>query len=1057
MNVMFVSECRGKAFKTTKKILNLVAKAEGERSWVAEMTPKGLEAVHMQLASSATKGTAVKCLVAGEEGRQRKWIVGDRSVFGPDGEYPLTRAPERHVVPDGKTWEKLPLVSSLAAVAALLHDIGKLNDRFQKKLKGKGMIGDPVRHEYFSCMILRAFVEQTGAKVDREWLQLLPSISLKETCDRIADRIDISENLAEPENPFLDMEGYPVFLSLCWLILSHHRLPYHKGDVRTGIDLSKAVDWKTLCYYTEGEAGYRNGVDPKDAATALDECRSFPKVFESTAWRKALTRYSNKLISQVDLHPDLFAKPDFLLLEYAKMSLVYGDHTFSAKDCRGEKDGPYANTVKENGRPVMNQSLEEHLRGVCSEAVSFACRLPQLAGLDKADDIEWLARRSSGRFAWQEKAAEKISEIRKETPEGGVFIVNMAGTGSGKTLANAKMLYALDGEGLRGTVALGLRTLTLQTGNEYRERMGIFENDLCIAMGSREAVELKEEDREKTDEDDVSEPLIDYELVNGRFSETFPKRDDGLVSKFLGSPVLVCTMDQIIKAIEATSGGKGIIPEARMMSSDLVIDEVDDYTGDSLVSIGRLVYLAATKGRNVIISSATIPPEISLNLKHYYDEGYSEYARWHHRPDVTTGLAVDEYGSEIFRDRDEYIGFCFRHVRKILGSPMHRKGEIVRIRTSEDSRGSMDAFNEAIYNEIHVMHRRHAIERDGKGVSFGLVRFANISQLVNFALYLGEKEDKRIKPIIYHSRFPLAYRHSIEEYLDRVLYRKNPEEIFNDPVIAAHLAKAEKDVVFVVLASPVEELGRDHDFDWGIVEPSSWRSIIQTAGRILRHRLVVPESPNVGILQFNAYYMKTGLSPCFQRPGFESEDNLLPSHDLFNLCDGKSLMEGITSTPRVLPREKVSEPLAVLEHEVTQQWLDPLSVRPSRVSGYINGHFLTAIPVKEARLRDSRAGARMIYRHGVNGGMEFFDYREPEKNNVISGSQGIVFFNGFKEPSWWLKMDHDEIVGRLSGKMGLSRERFENRYCIIDIPDNSDPTNPRRRNFMFHPVLGLFD
>jgi CRISPR-associated endonuclease/helicase Cas3 len=39
-----------------------------------------------------------------------------------------------------------------------------------------------------------------------------------------------------------------------------------------------------------------------------------------------------------------------------------------------------------------------------------------------------------------------------------------------------------------------------------------------------------------------------------------------------------------------------------------------------------------------------------------------------------------------------------------------------------------------------------------------------------------------------------------------------------------------------VLGSPVTEVGRDHDYDWAVVEPSSMRSLIQLAGRVRRHR-----------------------------------------------------------------------------------------------------------------------------------------------------------------------------------------------------------------------------
>ncbi len=50
----------------------------------------------------------------------------------------------------------------------------------------------------------------------------------------------------------------------------------------------------------------------------------------------------------------------------------------------------------------------------------------------------------------------------------------MASTGKGKTFANAKIMRALsqDEKSLRYILALGLRTLTLQTGDEYRQKSG---------------------------------------------------------------------------------------------------------------------------------------------------------------------------------------------------------------------------------------------------------------------------------------------------------------------------------------------------------------------------------------------------------------------------------------------------------------------------------------------------------------------------------------------------------------------------------------------------------
>lgn len=91
----------------------------------------------------------------------------------------------------------------------------------------------------------------------------------------------------------------------------------------------------------------------------------------------------------------------------------------------------------------------------------------------------------------------------------------------------------------------------------------------------------------------------------------------------------------------------------------------------------------------------------------------------------------------------------------------------------------------------------------------------------------------------YHSRQILLLRHEQERYLDKVLTRKTQSATvdFQDETVRKHLdSTPEENIIFILVATPVEEVGRDHDFDWAVVEPSSYRSIIQLAGRVLRHR-----------------------------------------------------------------------------------------------------------------------------------------------------------------------------------------------------------------------------
>jgi CRISPR-associated endonuclease/helicase Cas3 len=75
------------------------------------------------------------------------------------------------------------------------------------------------------------------------------------------------------------------------------------------------------------------------------------------------------------------------------------------------------------------------------------------------------------------------------------------------------------------------------------------------------------------------------------------------------------------------------------------------------------------------------------------------------------------------------------------------------------------------------------------------------------------------------------------------------------------------------------------------------RSIIQLAGRIQRHRKLIPPSENIHILSKNIKGLK-GKDPCFVKPGFETQALRYNSSDLRELITADEVEE-INAIPRI--------------------------------------------------------------------------------------------------------------------------------------------------------------
>ncbi|MGL5251137.1 MAG: type I-F CRISPR-associated helicase Cas3f, partial [Enterovibrio sp.] len=246
------------------------------------------------------------------------------------------------------------------------------------------------------------------------------------------------------------------------------------------------------------------------------------------------------------------------------------------------------------------------------------------------------------------------------------------------------------------------------------------------------------------------------------------------------------------------------------------------------------------------------------------------------------------------------------------------------------------------------------------------------------------------------------------------------------------------------VATPVEEVGRDHDFDWAIIEPSSFRSIIQMAGRVRRHRDGEVLSPNIGLLQYNFKGFKGEAERVFNHPGYETDSvTQLVTHDLTQLIDEQPLLQSVNAIARIQKRAglEANKNLVDLEHFATARTFgidkigktavaavsrqerfsrnrnarQPQSFWCEHLHGHIHGFWwLTALPQYFKRFRKSEPSVQL-----------YLVKKERRTEFCISDGGGLPAMEKVlniehqpldleQQQRLWLKRDYDELISQYS-------------------------------------------
>jgi CRISPR-associated endonuclease/helicase Cas3 len=680
-------------------------------------------------------------------------------------------------------------------------------------------------------------------------------------------------------------------------------------------------------------------------------------------------------------------------------------------------------------------------------------------------DKEKLSKKSPKDYRWQDGAVKSIKQWKHkqnslDKHQFGFFAVNMASTGKGKTFANAKIMQALSaGENsLRYVLALGLRTLTLQTGDEYRDKIGLNESELAVLIGSKAIAELHHQNHSGSES---STSLFDNELI---FSDEFPEQGLDTVLKspkdrqFLHAPVLVCTIDHIIQATETMRGGRYILPTLRLMSSDLVIDEIDDFDDTDLIAIGRLIHLAGMLGRKVMISSATIPPDLAEGYFNVYQSGWHTFAAMRGKISAIGCAWIDEFSTQVksLEHHSDYEKahhkFIDKRIKQLEQQPAKRKVNIAPCSTD------VSEYFEAIRQAVLVKHEHHYIVdgKTNKHISIGVVRMANVKPCIALTKYLLNNHsagDVEIRAMAYHSRQVLLMRHEQEKYLDSILKRHDGDEaILEDACIRAHLnASQAKNIIFVLVATPVEEVGRDHDFDWAVIEPSSYRSFIQMAGRVLRHRNKEVLEPNIAIMKYNYRALETGGEKiAFRWPGYQQSKDDLTSYDLNKLVNTQELAERLDATNRI--KKTGSSELADLEHRVIHQLLTEYESKgPESMQGWLkSAWWLTALPQKYVRFRESAQDLTLF----LTADHCLLEKGKHGQKSVPVAKDSVRFDTQVFE-HLWIHRDYKALLQQQAKQSGLDMEMAALIYGEINLPTYGEPLKPNQ--FVYHEQLGLGD
>ena len=905
-----IAICRSgkKSRARTSRVLDRYFWRIGDRTWRGKATNACLDRVSRELRAKATKNTAVLIYEVRSSHASRRILISIgawKKYFSQDGLVPISSHPSL-VKNNSNNSEILRCSEAMVKLGALFHDLGKSTRLFQNKLKKNKIISDPIRHELHSVFVWdELFGHCNNEKLPNKLSELSPS-EIDTAFEKVSPKIiNLFNETKKSQSVVLGLKclennpNYELTQIIALLILTHHRLP---GADSSHINIT--AEWH---------------VNSKSKTLTEDDllvARGIP-FWHETWWITRVRRVAKKLGSlgkerkgKVTTLP----KPNTTFIPQSvdislRSILMFADHVGSSKkECTytwPDQNNPVhlANTVKKFPlqNPKPGDSLSKHIERVYlySKGAFDLLHFHQdrFPSLDAHQVPHHLGKSSPGtpiRFRWQNTASEETKQICSAN-EGGFFGCIIAGTGTGKTRGAPSILSqaALSDQRperryVRFFLGLGLRVLAKQSADAYVNELGFSPENLACLIGDPPLQKIN--DNETDDDINIESQLHLPEWMQIEpYSKPIPEDGSKEEKEWLKSlsmssssglpyfteiilestgrrsnrgrillqtPIIVGTIDHLMD-IASPIRSKYLLPSLRLMTSDLILDEVDQYQGEDIAAVCRLVYQAGVMGRRVIIMSATLTEDISATYYQAYSKGWSAYSHLNGIRDHVNILCVGETPNSCVTNSNK------ESFREIYQNSRDAVIEEIKQRSAVAQRGKILSRCDTWENLVDQTdkycsfgHERAAIEIDGLRVSVGLVRLTRIKHTAALAVQLpsGKLNNFLRLKVCLHSNFPRFHRAWIEDKLKSALTRhENNKFGIRNLCIEEKLFERAKNqnvhnIQIVVIASPVMETGNDLDFDYAILDPYSVRSVIQTAGRVSRHRKAKGCYPNVLIM-----------------------------------------------------------------------------------------------------------------------------------------------------------------------------------------------------------------